>query len=130
MAFKLTTKPTTNNKPAQVDEDEYTGVWLNLGIVTEDEKGNKKFNRLPRGVAVSDLEPHPIYAKSAERSPEWTAEATLVNALIAKIQEAGLKLKEGESVPIELSVQLYRRQEQLASVAAPEINFNLDDLFG
>ena len=129
MAFKLTTKPTTN-KPVQVDEDEYTGVWLNFGIITEDEKGNKKFNRLPRGVAVSDLDLHPIYAKSAERSPEWTAEATLINALITKIQEASLKLKEGESIPIELSVQLYRRQEQLAAVATPEINFNLDDLFG
>lgn len=131
MAFKLATKRTNNSSSAtQVDEDEFTGLWINVGIETQDEDGNKRFNRLPRGIAVSDLVAHRIFAKSIEKNPEWTQEAMLVNALIEKIQTTGLKLDEGESIPLNLSVQLYRRQEQVTSVEVPEVNIDLDELFG
>ncbi|UAT28852.1 hypothetical protein PP753_gp13 [Dinoroseobacter phage vB_DshP-R7L] len=136
MAFKLATKTaSTRTKAAQADEDEFAGLWINVGIATavEGEEGDEaavKFNRLPRGIAVSDLTPHRIYANSAERNPEWTEEAVLVNALIEKIREAGSKLGEGESMPLNFSVQLYRRQEQVASVATPEVDVDLDSLFG
>ena len=134
MAFKLATKTaSTRTRAAQTDEDEYAGLWINVGVATEVEgegEASVKFNRLPRGIAVSDLVPHRIYANSAERNPEWTEEAVLVNALIEKIREAGSKLGEGESMPLNFSVQLYRRQEQVASVATPEVNIDLDSLFG
>lgn len=130
MAFKLTPKTNTNRKSTQVSEDEFTGLWINVGIETQDEDGKKRFNRLPRGIAVSDLDLHSIYAHSAERNPEWTQEAVLVNALIEKIREASNTLKEGESMPLQFSVQLYRRQEQIASVEAPKVDINLDELFG
>lgn len=134
MAFKLATKRTaqTTNRVTQ-DEDEYAGLWINVGITTEVEgegEDSMKFNRLPRGIAVSDLVPHRIYANSHERNPDWAEEATLVNALIEKIREAGSKLGEGESMPLNFSVQLYRRQEQIESVKAPEVNVDLDSLFG
>lgn len=135
MAFKLATqrKSQTTRTAAQADEDEYAGLWINVGIVTADDEGDEaetKFNRLPRGIAVSDLVPHRIYANSATRNPEWTEEAVLVNALIEKIREAGATLEEGEAMPLNFSVQLYRRQEQVESVAAPEVNVDLDSLFG
>lgn len=136
MAFKLATKRTNQTTRAtQADEDEYAGLWINVGIATavEGEEGEEeavKFNRLPRGIAVSDLVPHRIYANSAQRNPEWTEEAVLVNALIEKIREAGSKLGEGESMPLNFSVQLYRRQEQVESVTAPEVDVDLDSLFG
>lgn len=135
MAFKLATKRTaqTTNRATNADEDEYAGLWINVGVVTEVEgegETSAKFNRLPRGIAVSDLVPHRLYANSHERNPEWAEEAVLVNAIIDKIREAGLKLKEGEAIPLNFSVQLYRRQEQVASVNAPEISVDLDSLFG
>lgn len=130
MAFKLASKTTTNRKSTQVDEDEYTGVWINFGVIVKDEEGNEQFTRFPRGVAVSDLDLHSIYAHSAERNPEWTQQALLINALIEKIREASNTLKEGESMPLNFSVQLYRRQEQIPSVEAPKIDMDLDKFFG
>jgi hypothetical protein len=134
MAFKLATKRTANTTAVRnTDEDEYAGLWINVGVVTEVEgegESSMKFNRLPRGIAVSDLVPHRLYANSHERNPEWAEEAVLVNAIIDKIREAGLKLKEGEAIPLNFSVQLYRRQEQVASVNTPEISVDLDSLFG
>ena len=134
MAFKLATKRSAQTTSrVQQDEDEYAGLWINVGITTEVEgegEESVKFNRLPRGIAVSDLVPHRIYANSHERNPEWAEEAMLVNALIEKIREAGSKLEMGESIPLNFSVQLYRRQEQVESVKAPEVNVDLDSLFG
>ena len=134
MAFKLATKRTAqvNRSAAKVDDDEFAGLWINVGIVTapEGEEGGEKFNRLPRGIAVSDLVEHRIYANSHERNPEWAEEAQIVNALIHKIREKSANLAEGESMPLNFSVQLYRRQEQVESVAAPEVSVDLDELFG
>ena len=136
MAFKLATKRTAQTtSAAKADEDEFAGLWINVGIATavegsEDDEAAVKFNRLPRGIAVSDLQPHRIYANTHERNPEWAEEAVLVNALIEKIREAGSKLKEGEAMPLNFSVQLYRRQEQVESVQAPEVDIDLDSLFG
>lgn len=135
MAFKLTTqRKSQTSTAAKADEDEYAGLWINVGIATTPEdatdENDVKFNRLPRGIAVSDLVPHRVYANSAQRNPEWAEEAVLVNALIEKIREAGATLAEGEAMPLNFSVQLYRRQEQVESVAPAEVNVDLDSLFG
>lgn len=134
MAFKLATKRSAQTTShLQEDEDEYAGLWINVGIITEVEgegEESVKFNRLPRGIAVSDLVPHRLYANSHVRNPEWAEEAVLVNALIDKIRQHAIKLAEGESVPLQLSVQLYRRQEQVAPVDAPKVDVDLDSLFG
>lgn len=132
MALKLATSRTNTvrNSAAKADEDAYAGIWINVGVVTEekDAEGNvtEKFNRLPRGIAVSDLVDHRLYANSHERNPDWAEEATLVNQIMGMVREAGLELEEGESKPINLSVQLYRRQEQVA--AAPIPTADEDDL--
>jgi hypothetical protein len=134
MAFKPAASKTvsTTKRTVKADEDEFAGLWINVGLVTadEDDESTAKFNRLPRGIAVSDLTEHRIYANSHERNPEWAEEAQIVNALINKIREKSAELKEGESMPLHLSVQLYRRQEQVESVAAPEVAVDLDSLFG
>jgi hypothetical protein len=137
MAFKLATKRTNQTSSAtKPDEDEFAGLWINVGIATavegseDDENAEVKFNRLPRGIAVSDLTPHRIYANTHKRNPEWAEEAVLVNAVIEKIREAGKTLKEGEAMPLNFSVQLYRRQEEVESVQAPEVDIDLDSLFG
>lgn len=125
MAFTIATnrKNTVSKKATAADEDAYAGIWINVGVVTEetDGEGNvvEKFNRLPRGIAVSDLEDHRLYANSHERNPDWAEEATLVNQIMDMVREAGLELGEGEAKPINLSVQLYRRQEQVAAAPIP-----------
>lgn len=112
MAWTVNTKKTAAKTNAGTqDEDEFAGLWINVGVETEseDEEGTR-FNRLPRGIAVSDLKDHKIYAST---NPDWAAEASLVNQIMAMVRAKGLTLEEGESVPINLSVQLYRRQEQV-----------------
>lgn len=135
MAFKLATKRSNQNNSTKPDEDEFAGLWINVGVTTategsEDDDESVKFNRLPRGIAVSDLTPHRIYSTTRERNPEWAEEAVLVNALIDKIREVGSKLKEGEAIPMQFSVQLYRAQEQVESVETPEVDIDLNSLFG
>lgn len=114
MAFTIQTKrPSNNSTAATRDEDEFAGLWINVGVETsvEGEDGeDTKFNRLPRGIAVSDLNDHKVYAST---NSDWAAEANLVNQIMGMIRDQGLKLAEGEAVPINLSVQLYRRQEQV-----------------
>lgn len=125
MAFTIATnraKSTVTKRAAAADEDQYAGIWINVGVVTEetvDGEVVEKFNRLPRGIAVSDLVDHRLYANSAERNPDWAEEATLVNQIMDIVREQGLTLAEGESKPINLSVQLYRRQEQVAAAPIP-----------
>lgn len=130
MAFTIASKRSTqnNNRAAQAEDDEFAGLWINVGVPTEvdpEEAGDEvstKFVRLPRGIAVSDLKEHKVYAST---NPDWAAEATLVNQIINIIREKGSQLAEGESVPINLSVQLYRRQEQVeaapSKAADPEL---------
>ena len=131
MAFKLTTqRKSQTTTAAKADEDEFAGLWINVGLVTADGEGEEaetKFNRLPRGIAVSDLTEHKVYSST---NPEWASEANLVNALINKIREKGAQLAEGEAMPLEFSVQLYRRQEQMESVNTPDVDVDLDSLFG
>ena len=122
MAFTVAT--TKNNRstkaqPAQ-EESEYAGLWINVGVLTQNEAAEGEeptthFNRLPRGIAVADFVDHKIYANS---NPDWRCEAELVNEIMAYIREKGLTLEEGESIPINLSVRLYRRQEQVEPVKA------------
>jgi hypothetical protein len=125
MAFKLNAKPTNNTRAARSEDDEYAGLWINVGVVTEDEEsGETKFNRLPRGIAISDLQDHRVYASS---NPDWAAEATLVNSVMSMIREAGMSLEEGEAKPINLSVQIYRRQEQVEQVAPASVDADLQE---
>ena len=134
MAFTLKTK-TVTKRDSLSDDDEFAGIFINVGVVTEEvadeDKTFDKFNRLPRGIAVSDLTEHRIYANTSERNPEWAKEAQIVNALIEKIREVSADMEEGESRPVQLSVQLYKRQEQVESVAGvQEVEVDLDSLFG
>lgn len=132
MAVTVTPR-TRNTRTAATtqDEDEYAGLWINVGVETAEEgaeDGETHFNRLPRGIAVSDLKDHKIYAST---NAEWSEEAQLVNSIMDMIREKGLELAEGESMPINLSVQLYRRQEQVEQVANRQVSADLESkLFG
>lgn len=126
MAFTVKTKRPTKAATA-ADEDEFAGLWINVGVETEIDDETTKFNRLPRGIAVSDLKDHKVYAST---NPDWAAEANLVNQIMSMVRAKGLELAEGESVPINLSVQLYRRQEMVEQ-AATAVDADLESkLFG
>jgi hypothetical protein len=115
----------TNRRPIISDQDdEFQGLWLNVGIFqSSGEEGDEpKFVRLPRGVAVSDLKPRKIYDNM---DPDFAASANLMNQLISEIQKKALTLTEGESIPINLEVQLYRRQEESAATNSPAENKDL-----
>lgn len=121
MAVTLNTAPArnTNVRRMNTEESPYDGIWLNIGLKMDDGEGTEKFARLPRGIAVADLVPHKIYAST---NPEWAEEAKAVNSLIAVLQKAGLDLDEGEARELKLSVQIYRRQEQVEQVETTSIS--------
>ena len=121
-------KATTRATAAAVEElNEFDGFWLNLGVQMGTE-GDSKFVRLPRGVAVSDLKPRKIYESM---DPDYAAQSSLVNRLITIIQSKCAGMAEGDSMPINLEVVLYRRQEESEVAAAPEETTDLEKaLFG
>lgn len=116
----------SRSNPIIGETDEYTGLWINIGVsMAAAKEGDKPtFVRLPRGVAVSDLKTRKIYDNM---DPDFAGQAKLMNQLIAEIQKKALTLGEGESCPINLEVTLYRRQEESAEVESPMANEDLAD---
>jgi hypothetical protein len=107
---------------------EFEGLWLNVGVITPDEEGNDKFLRLPRGVAISDLKTRKIYESM---DAGFAAETRLINTVIEEIQNKACELEEGESIPINLSLVLYRKQEEANVKADPKLNKTIHEtLFG
>ncbi len=112
-------------KPAAAFEaSEFDGFWINAGVYMGDEE-DSKFVRLPRGIAVSDLKIRKVYETM---DPEFAAQVNTMNEVILAIQEAcltageaGKPLAEGQSIPIQLSCVLYRRQEEAEVVQDTEI---------
>lgn len=112
---------------ATPETSEFDGFWLNLGVYTGEE-ANAKFVRLPRGVAVSDLKLRKVYDTM---DPDFAAQVEMMNEMILAIQEAclnandGKPLAEGQSIPVNLSAVLYRRQEEAEVVRDKEVASNI-----
>ncbi len=114
-----------NRAPILDQNSEYQGLWINIGVSMAPAPGSDAtpaFVRLPRGVAVADLQPRKIYDNM---DPEFAGQAKLMNQLIVEIQKKALTLEEGGSCPINLEVMLYRRQEESAETEAPMANADL-----
>lgn len=114
-------------KPAAASEaSEFDGCWINAGVyMGEEGEDDNKFVRLPRGIAVSDLKVRKVYETM---DPEFAAQVNMMNEMILAIQEAcltageaGKPLAEGQSIPIQLSCVLYRRQEEAEVVQDTEV---------
>ena len=105
----ISSKAKGKNSTAGVREpSEFDGLWINAGLNVGTEEEHK-FARLPRGIAVSDLVTRKVYESM---DPDFVAEVTTVNQMIAQIQAKALTLAEGESVPLNLELRLYRRLEE------------------
>lgn len=92
---------------APVEESEFQGFWLNVGVMTD--TGN--FARLNRGIAVDDLMTRRVYEST---DPGYAAEVSLTNQIVNAIKKRATKKKlgEGEHIVLKnLTVVLYRRQE-------------------
>ncbi len=123
----ISVKPNARGSRAPIigEADEYQGLWINIGVHQAPAPGSDAqptFVRLPRGVAVSDLQPRKIYDNM---EADFAGQAKLMNQLIVEIQKKALTLAEGESCPINLEVTLYRRQEESAETEAPMANADL-----
>lgn len=114
--------------PADREVSEFDGFWINAGIYMGDDPETAKFNRLPRGIAVSDLKLRKLYETM---DPEFAAMVEMGNEMILAIQEAcltgngGKPLAEGQSIPINLSTVIYRRQEEAEIVRDKEVTSNV-----
>lgn len=121
-----------NTRLAAVAETKSDPLWLNLGMYitapTEEDPAATKFVRLPRGVCVADLVPKKIYQGTSEQN---RSEITLINQVLQHIQDAGSKLTSGESIKINLDVELYHRQDDIVDVTPAtdnaELKLNLFD---
>lgn len=126
-ASKNATRRSAAATTTVVEANEFDGFWLNLGVQMGSEEAST-FVRLPRGVAVSDLKPRKVYESM---DPDFAAQTSLMNRLITIIQGKCAGMKEGDSIPINLEVVLYRRQEESEVAAAPQETQDLEKaLFG
>lgn len=109
------------NNTARRDEQpsEFDGLWINCGVRMGNSDEDSTFVRLPRGIAVSDLKTKKVYDTM---DADYAAQVNTMNSLIELIQEAASNLGEGESTPINLEVQLYRKMEEAAPVADKSTN--------
>lgn len=117
----------TARTTAASEASEFDGFWINVGVyVGEGEAA--KFVRLPRGIAVSDLKARKVYDTM---DPEFAAQVEVMNEMILAIQEAcltgadGKPLDEGQSIPVNVSAVLYRRQEEAEVVRDKEVSTNI-----
>lgn len=94
---------------------EFDGYWLNLGVNMGTEESSS-FVRLPRGIAVSDLKTRPVYENM---DPTFAAQVTMMNNMIAAIQNKCRTLDEGASLTVNMDAILYRKQEAVLEVASP-----------
>lgn len=109
------------------ETNEFDGFWLNAGVSMGTEEAST-FVRLPRGIAVSDLKTRKVYETM---DPEYAAQCNMMNRLITLIQSKCAGMAEGQSIPINLEVVLYRRQEESEVAAAPAETNDLEKaLFG
>lgn len=113
---------------ATTEASEFDGFWINVGVFVG-EGDDAKFVRLPRGIAVSDLKARKVYETM---DPEFAAQVEVMNEMILAIQEAcltggdkGKPLAEGQSIPINVSAMLYRRQEEAEVVRDKEVSTNI-----
>lgn len=113
----------TTKTTAEREASEFDGFWLNLGVQHGSEE-DSKFVRLPRGVAVSDLKLRKVYENM---DPDFAAEVNLMNNIITLIQKKCAGLAEGEAIPINLGVVLYRRQEEAEVAPDPVASTDLEN---
>lgn len=130
---RKTRRALESNTPPARDTDEFEGIWLNLGFNVADpedpeNEDKMQFVRLPRGVAVSDLQTRKIYDTM---DPTFAAQQRKVNSVIEALRTKGLSLEEGESVTVMMEVQLYRRQEATETVETAKEQAAVEEaLFG
>ena len=125
---KLSTR--RNTKTSEREVSEFDGYWINVGVSMEgdvnpedeNDVGPSTFVRLPRGIAVSDLKPRRIYETM---DPDYAAQSNLMNQLIAVIEDECGKLEEGDSIPLNLELRLYRRQEETEVAPTKKANKDL-----
>lgn len=105
-----------SNNSAAAEVSEFNGIYLNVGVQMGEGK-EATFVRLPRGIFVDDLKTKPIYDRQVAENPDYAAEVQLANNLVTLIKEKALTLEEGEFVPLNFEVQMYRRTEASEDVA-------------
>jgi hypothetical protein len=127
---KSQTRGRVNSRSDEREASEFEGLWINVGVITGDEndEDSQSFNRLPRGIAVEDLVTRKVYDNM---DPDFASSVRLMNQIIEMIRRKGLELDEGESIPLNLSVQLYRRQEEAQDNGTDDVDPDLEaKLFG
>jgi len=113
--------------PAAATTSPWDGLYRNPGL-TMGEGEDGKFVRIPRGVALADLKPRKIYDNM---DADFAAEVEIMNEVIAALHAAGLPLKEGESVAVNLECRIYRRMEGVEAPVSNEVKSSVQKaLFG
>jgi hypothetical protein len=91
--------------------------WLNVGYHAEGADEKFQFVSLPLGIALDAVEPFQVRGQNEEFKMFRFAQ----NDLLAEIRDAAAKLQPGESITLNLEVQL-RRVSEDATAVAPDAN--------
>ena len=91
--------------------------WLNVGYRVDGADEKFQFVSLPLGIALDAVEPFQVRGQNEEFKQFRFAQ----NDLLAEIRDAAASLSAGESITLNLEVQLRRVSEDAVAIA-PEAN--------
>lgn len=115
----LTTTRRSSNRNTNTEAKPFDGCWINVGIIAKVEQEDGTFVeqmvKLPLGIPVATLKDRKIYDGT---NPEYAEQSAQINAVMDLIRNKALSLESGESAPMNLAVEVYRKQDE-AETAAP-----------
>lgn len=102
------TKTEDSKKPEYEQAQVYANIGLMLPMQNADGTVEEVFVSIPRGVAFDIMEP----MTARGNNPEYNRKVETGNFILAEYQKVAATLKPGETMVVDLKVQLLRRNEQ------------------
>ena len=95
--------------------------WMNVGFVAEGAgaEGEDVFVSLPYGLPLDSME----HVNTKSKNADYTALQQARNGLLDQVKEAAAALQPGESMTVQLEVQIRRIEEEVAEEPTTDNKF-------
>ncbi len=109
-----------NNKDAAKDLPK-SQFWMNVGFTAEGagSDGEDIFVSLPYGLPLDSME----HVNTKSKNADYTALQQARNSLLDQVKEAAATLQPGESMTVQLEVQIRRVEEEVEETVSADNKF-------
>ncbi len=122
MALDFTKKTALNNNAKDAAKDlPKSQFWMNVGFTAEGAgaEGEDIFVSLPYGLPLDSME----HVNTKSKNADYTALQQARNSLLDQVKEAAATLQPGESMTVQLEVQIRRVEEEVEETVSTENKF-------